>query len=328
MNLRILLYELTARYHLSPAQSRALWELAGLEEEPAGLRHWLSLACAVLAAALLGLGVIFWLAANWGELGRISKFALLQGLLIASALAAVLRPAARPPLLLLAFLAQGGVMAFFGQTYQTGADPWQLFALWAVLGLPLALAARSDVLWVPLALVAMTAIALWTHAFSGRRWAIDEASAGLYVAGWLLALALSAFLGPLPGCRRITGAGFWSFRLALTLAVVSICLGALGALFQSRLLSPYPAAVLLLAGTGWGVVAFAAADILALGVVALALDVLLIAGLARCLFETSHGGGLGLLFVLGLLAAALVSATVLVVKRLAERAVRDRGAAR
>ena len=41
---------------------------------------------------------------------------------------------------LLALLGIGGLFAYFGQTHQTGADPWQLFALWAALVLPLRLA--------------------------------------------------------------------------------------------------------------------------------------------------------------------------------------------
>ncbi len=313
MNLRISLYELAARHRLSPAQTMALRELAGFYAEPAGLRRWLLLACSVLAAVLFGLGIIFWLAANWDELARTSKFALLEGLVVLSAVGAGMRPRAGSPLLLLAFLAQGGVLAFFAQTYQTGADPWQLFALWAVLALPLALVARSDIVWAPLALVAVTAIALWTYASGGRRWAIDEASASLYFAGWLLALALVVLLSPLPICRRFTGAGSWSFRLALVLAAISIGLTALAALFQNSLLSHYPAALLLLALAAGALVKFPKVDAVALGVVALALDTLLVAGLARWLVE-NVGGRLEVLLLLGLLAAGLISATVVAVK--------------
>jgi len=43
----------------------------------------------------------------------------------------------------------GGLFAYFRQTYQTGADAWQLFALWAALGLPLCLGVGSVVPWAP-----------------------------------------------------------------------------------------------------------------------------------------------------------------------------------
>jgi uncharacterized membrane protein len=39
-------------------------------------------------------------------------------------------------------------MALFGQTYQTGADPWQLFFYWAVLMLPWALIGRFTSIWL------------------------------------------------------------------------------------------------------------------------------------------------------------------------------------
>ena len=93
---------------------------------------------AMLAAALMGLGVIFWVAANWDTLSHLGRFGLLEAVLVAAALGAVLRPAWRAPLALLVFLVTGGLRAGIGQTYQAGADPWQLFAVWAALGLPLA----------------------------------------------------------------------------------------------------------------------------------------------------------------------------------------------
>ena len=58
--------------------------------------------------------------------------------LVVAGLGAMLLPVWRAPLALLVFLITGGLFASIGQTYQTGADPWQLFALWAALGLPLA----------------------------------------------------------------------------------------------------------------------------------------------------------------------------------------------
>ena len=87
---------------------------------------------------------------------RRPSYALLAAAAVA-VLAAAARPALRVPGALAALLATGALFAYFGQTYQTGADPWQLFALWALLTLPLALAARSDALWLPWCLVAMAA---------------------------------------------------------------------------------------------------------------------------------------------------------------------------
>ena len=50
--------------------------------------------------------------------------------------------------LLSAMILVGGLMALFGQTYQTGADPWQLFFNWALLVFPWVLISRFHVMWL------------------------------------------------------------------------------------------------------------------------------------------------------------------------------------
>lgn len=54
----------------------------------------------------------------------------------------------QPLLLLTISILMGILLALFGQVYQTGADPWQLFATWAVFMMPLAYVSRSAVLWL------------------------------------------------------------------------------------------------------------------------------------------------------------------------------------
>ncbi len=81
-------------------------------------------------------------------------------------------------LLLTGVLVLGALLALFGQTFQTGADPWQLFATWAMLISPLVLFSRSEVLWVFWVLLLNTAMGLYLQvhgslfglAFSGRHW--------------------------------------------------------------------------------------------------------------------------------------------------------------
>ena len=113
------------------------------------------------AAGLFAFGVFCWIAANWSSFHRLTKLELVAGLLLASALAAALAPRARAPALLVATGAVGGLFALIGQTYPSGADAWQLFALWAGLTLPFALAARHDVVWVFWTIVVGAAIGLW-----------------------------------------------------------------------------------------------------------------------------------------------------------------------
>ncbi|TFZ00235.1 DUF2157 domain-containing protein [Ramlibacter humi] len=314
MSTRLPIYELAERYRVPAAGTAELVQAAALGHEPGQLQRWLARGVAVLAAALFGLGIILWLAANWDTLGRMGRFALLQGAVLVACVAAALRPGLRAPAGLAALLATGGLFAYFGQTYQTGADAWQLFALWTVLALPLAFGARSDVVWAPWALVATTAVALWTYAHAGHRWRVAPGDLGTHATAWI-ALGLIA-AGLSRSASRWTGAGVWSFRTAATLAVVALGASALGGLFHSKVAPHYWLGLLLLAGAGALLAQRAAFDVFALSAVALALDTLLVCGLGRALFDGHHGDWFGQFLLLGLAAAGLLAASVQLVLRL------------
>lgn len=98
----------------------------------------------------LGAGMLFFVAANWQNYGALGRFALLQSALLASVGVALWRP---PPQasgrggLLIATLLTGGLLALFGQSYQTGADVHELFFVWALLSLPFVMAGNFAGLW-------------------------------------------------------------------------------------------------------------------------------------------------------------------------------------
>lgn len=285
-------------------------------DEPAALARWLPRGVAVLGAALGGGGLILWVAANWAQFGRFGRFALLEATLLAMSLGAALLPRARVPLGLVALLAIGALFAFFGQTYQTGADPWQLFALWALLALPLVLALRSDVGWSPWVLVAMSAITLWIHAHAGHGWHLRASDLPVHLAGWAAAWALVVVLGG--SMRRFTGAGLWSLRLAVVLAALLVTMTAIGALFAERVAAHFGAGILVLAAAAVGLASRRGFDLLGLSAVALGLNALAIGGLARWLLDDLHNGDwVPPLLLLGLVAAGLLAATVHGVMRIA-----------
>ena len=318
MNQRTALYELAARHRLDSGSIRELHRLARLDAEPVGLAAWLPRGIGALAAGLAGLGVVLWVAANWDALGRLGQFALLQGLFLALCVGALAVPAARASLGLLALLVLGGLLAYFGQTYQTGADPWQLFALWAGLCLPLCLAARSDVVWAPWALVAMTAVTLWLQSRAGSAWRVGPNDLALHAQAWAAAALLAVGLSP--ALRPFTGAGVWAMRTAITLAVVLVTLSAVAALF-SRGVAPHYWLGLLAVGGAAVVLALPwAFDVYALSAVALALNTLLVSGLGHWLLDDHHGGDpIGQLLVLGIAAAGLLATTVSVILGLVRR---------
>jgi len=318
VDLRLALLEIAAEHRLDAAAVRRLEQLAGLQSEPATLAAWLPRGVAVLAAALGGLGIVFWIAANWQTLGHFGRFALLEGFVLAMCAGALWRPAARAPLGLLALLAIGGLFAYFGQTYQTGADPWQLFAVWAMLALPLCIAARSDVLWAPWALVVMTGVSLWIHAHTGHRWRVQPDDLFVHLFGWVGALALVAVLSaPL---RHLTGAGVWALRTAIALAVAMIATTAIGGLVGERAALHYALGLAVLAGGGYLLSRPESFDVFGLSALALGLDTLLVGGLAYLLLRNANSSGwIVALLVVGLAAAGLVAGTVSLLLRLARR---------
>ncbi|MGS1008183.1 GDYXXLXY domain-containing protein [Achromobacter anxifer] len=135
-------------------------------------RQFLARSTLWLGVLLLGSAAVCWVAANWQDMTKVQRFAGIQGLLAVCALAAAwagLRLRASPgvrrsipgALLALAGILLGALLALLGQTYQTGADTWELFAWWALLLLPWALAAGSQAVWLLWALVLNVAVALW-----------------------------------------------------------------------------------------------------------------------------------------------------------------------
>ena len=277
---------------------------------PRVLRRGLTIA----AAGLIGFGLILWIAAHWDTLGRTGQFALLQtGVVAACALAwrgGVVRPAAG----LLALLGIGGLFAFFGQTYQTGADAWQLFALWAALGVPLAFGVRSDVVWAPWTLVAMVAVALWVQAHTGHRWRVEPSDLWVHLIGWGAALGVCGV--SVPVMRARLGTGVWAFRGGVTLAVVMVGATALGGLFPTQVQPQFGAGLLTLAVAAGMLYRPGLFDVFALSAVALGLDTLLVAGLARLLFSGGGGDAIGVLLLIGLFAAGLLALSVsLLLKR-------------
>lgn len=325
MDLRQTLYDTAARQGLGASATRQLEAWAGLQTPPAATARRAAQGLAVAAAALLGLGLVFWVAAHWDTLGRFGRLALLQAAVVVLGLGAWWRPAARLPLSLALVLATGALLAYIGQTYQTGADPWQLFALWALLVLPLCLGLRSDVLWAPWALIAMTAVALWVQTHTGQRWRAEPHDLAAHLVGWLLALLLMTALSP--PLRRHTGAGPWALRTALVLTVVSVSASALGGLFQQQVAAHYGAGVLLLVLLAAAHLPRGTFDVFGLSAAALGLNTLLVAGLGRWLFDSARNSDsadpIGRLLLLGVVAALLLAGTVSQILRLA----RERAAA-
>ena len=298
MNLRLAILALTRNYRLSTTDHATLRRLAGLDAPPPALARHLQTGMAVLAAALGGLGMLFWIAANWQSLSAAGRFVLLQTVLTVSLLGAWRRPAARVPLSLLGFITCGGLFAHFGQTYQTGADPWQLFALWAVLTLPLCLGVRHAALWSAWAAVALTAALLAAAIVSGRT--LFHVSLGSWVPATALAFAL----------RFAPGAGVWPLRLCMIYATLGLVWVAVFSLFDDKRYGLYwftlaSVAVLAYAFSrrGWF-------DVFVASALGLGANVLLVSGVAKLLLISNKDLETAAMLLTGCVAAGLLAGTV------------------
>jgi len=137
--------------HLAASQLEHALEVTHSAPSPADNLRFLSRVVLTFAMALLCSGVIFFFAYNWDDLSRYSKFAIAQGALVLSLLPLLrlnLQQPAGQTALFAACLLVGALLALVGQTYQSGADTYELFLVWALLITPWVVLARMPALWL------------------------------------------------------------------------------------------------------------------------------------------------------------------------------------
>lgn len=273
--------------------------------------RFLSHVVLAFAVLLLCSGVIFFFAYNWDDLSRYGKFAIAEGALILSLLP-LLRVNLQQPVgqaaLFAASLLVGALLALLGQTYQSGADTYQLFLLWAVLITPWVLLARIPALW--LLLLALLNLSLLL--------ALDDlAIHHLFVPftnpGWaVLALNLSAAGICIVTTQRLlsTPRLLWAERIICLYCLLIMTVLAMDCVFSwsesDGLTLPIWA---VLSGVWLYLYRLRRLDFLMLSALAMAAIVLLISILAKALWDIIPLTGLYLLLalaVMGLSSAAAI----------------------
>ena len=142
-------------------------------------RTFLSRALAPLGAALILSGIVCFVAYNWDRIGRFGKFALLELVMIG---AVILASRKLPKLsgeiaLFGAAVLIGPLFALYGQTYQTGADPYGLFLTWLLVMTPWLVASRFAGTWLLALVLLQTSMVLyWIQVVDPR-----DARIGLYL---------------------------------------------------------------------------------------------------------------------------------------------------
>jgi uncharacterized membrane protein len=124
----------------------------------------------IVGAVLLVSALTFFIAYNWTEMSRLAKFALVEAFIALAILAYWKLGVQQLPAkiaLLTASLLLGVLLALYGQTYQTGADTWQLFFNWALLILPWVLLAQFAALWIVFLFLLNLSLVLYMQTFGG-----------------------------------------------------------------------------------------------------------------------------------------------------------------
>lgn len=283
---------------------------------PALWRAFLDRFALWLGVALCAAGAVCFVAANWEHLGKLARFAGLQtALVLAAAIAFRLGLARRggQAALWLATILLGALLALIGQTYQTGADTWELFALWTALALPWTVAARNAAQWLTWALLLNLAVGLWLGLHPNDLLFYGDRAATTL---GLLDLGLLA-LHEAGGRRWPEFAGTFARRLLAVAAVALLSLAAMHEILDSRapdFLPPIGVASLVWAAATAALLVFAVqlrrdlpiVAALALGIIAVSTSFLV-----EILFDGPERAAYFLLIALAVLAQAALAAFAL-----------------
>lgn len=320
MNTRLMLLDYCVRHQLDTSTVNALWRLAGFDLPPPSLIPRVRIGLAVTSALLLGAALICWIAANWSGLSRTVQFGVLEALVLLPCVGATILPRLRTALSVFAFIAIGALFAYYGQTYQTGADPWQLFALWSAVGFPLVLVVRTDPLRVAWVLVAFIAIGLWTGNESNLfHLRVSPNAIPGSISALLIALSLSKPF------RRYTAAGPYSSGIAITAALAIVCMTALPCIVDSgaKGTATFLGFLILLLSVFY--TRQASFDIVALCACALALNFLLDTAVVVAVFSQSTQDFGGAVFLIGIVACSLCGASIAAILSVMRSQVRQGG---
>lgn len=160
--------------NLSVAAQQRAFALAGLKPDHASWLQFIDRFLLVAGAALTLVGVMAFFAYNWADLHKTVKFVLIEGALVAAVVVAYFKGRDKlsgKAALFAAAVLTGILLAVYGQTYQTGADPYGLFLTWAIIITGWVLVGRNPGLWLLLlVLVNLLLLLYWTQLVHPEDW--------------------------------------------------------------------------------------------------------------------------------------------------------------
>ena len=178
----------------------------------------------------LSAGAIFFLAANWQHMSRWQRFGLFEALFLLCAVLAWRKSAASTSgaLGLTGLTVLTGVLfGLFGQTFQTGANTYELFFAWAALSTPFAWLSRQPGLWAFWCVILNIALTLYAQTRSDWLF-LPQFS---YSVNWLVLGVINLMLAWVFLLRLRSE---WLCRFLLVCAAAFVTTGSLGMVFGSN----------------------------------------------------------------------------------------------
>jgi len=172
--------------HLLPQHTDEALRLTAISPSAQSWHKFIDALLLWLGTLALALALMFFVAFNWTELGRFAQFSLVEAAIIIAI--AVYYKVPKESLIstasiVLASLFLGVLLALYGQTYQTGADTWQLFFTWALLILPWTLLAKLPAQWILWITLLNLSIIFYFDQFNSLLWMVFSSDTSLL---WVL----------------------------------------------------------------------------------------------------------------------------------------------
>jgi len=129
-------------------------------------KDWLKFidkALLISGALSITIGIIFFIAYNWANMGKFFKIPLVEFSLIAAFLTYYFskNPLISKTALYIFAILIGALLALIGQIYQMGADSYELFLYWALFVTPFALINQDKTLWLIVIILLNISLALY-----------------------------------------------------------------------------------------------------------------------------------------------------------------------
>jgi uncharacterized membrane protein len=282
-------------------------------------------------SALLLSGIMFFFAYNWAAMGKFVKLGMIEAGLVACTFGAYklgLHKLTGKVLLLSASVLLGILMAVYGQTYQTGADAFELFVGWAVLIFGWVVISEFAALWFFwLVLINTGFILYWiqvVHPVHSTDWEIACLSVGALNGVALVLREIAVKIG----FTFLNGK--WLGGLLLVAVLTAFTVPAMVVIFDHSYY--YGDTVSIGYAAPWPLVAVGAylcyrrlwPDMLAVALVLMNACLLVLCAIGRFMFDGHHGGEEFLFLVFALIIIGVVSLTAFGLKKIAATMAKER----